>query len=54
MPRFSISDNPEQFKKLFELLDDNDESVQKAVWELIRMLATNKKMYDDVLEFVDA
>ena len=54
MPRFAISDNPEQFKKLFEMLNHEDESVQKAVWELVCMLATNKKMYDDVLEFVDA
>ena len=54
MPRFAISDNPERFKKLFEMLNHEDESVQKAVWELVCMLATNKKMYDDVLEFVDA
>ena len=54
MPRFAISDNPEQFQKLFEMLNHEDETVQKAVWELVCMLATNKKMYDDVLEFVEA
>ena len=54
MPRFAISDNPEQFKKLFEMLEHDDESVRTAVWELVCMLATNKKMYDEVLEFVDS
>ena len=54
MPRYAISDKAEQFQKLFEMLSHGDESVRKAVWELVCMLATNKKMYDDVLEFVDA
>ena len=54
MPRFAISENPEQFKKLFEMLEDRDESVRTAVWELVRMLATNKNEYDKVLEFVDS
>ena len=50
MPRFTISDNQEQFQQLLALLDRNDESSQ-GVWNLVRMLATNKIVYNEVLSF---
>lgn len=48
MPRYTLSANQEQFQTLLSLLDRNDESTED-VWDLIRMLATNQQMYDEVL-----
>ena len=50
MPRYTISDNQQQFQQLLELLDRNDDSSQD-VWNLVRMLATNKTVYNEVLSF---
>jgi len=47
MPRFTLSENQAQFDTLFGLLNRPEVSVQ--VWDLIRMLATNRRMYEQVL-----
>lgn len=48
MPRYTLSANQEQFQALIDLLDRNDEA-SASVWDLVRMLATNQKMYHEVL-----
>lgn len=48
MPRFTLSYNQDHFDTLLNLCNRNDESSVK-VWELIRMLATNQKLYKEVL-----
>jgi hypothetical protein len=48
MPRYTLSHNQAQFDTLFGLLDRQD-STSQQVWELIRMLATNHKVYQHVL-----
>lgn len=53
MPRYTLSANQEQFQALFSLLDRNDEASQD-VWELVRMLATNQQMYQEVLSLSQA
>ena len=40
MPRFTLSERQDQFDKLMDLLNRNDETSQD-VWNLIRSLATN-------------
>ncbi len=44
MPRHTISHNQAQFDTLMGLLDRND-GTSSQVWELIRMLETNQKIY---------
>jgi len=53
MPRYTLSANQSQFDALFNLLDRNDETSQD-VWNLVRMLATNQKMYSEVLSLSQA
>ena len=53
MPRHTLSANQEQFQALFSLLDRNDETTQN-VWNLVRMLATNHQMYQEVLSLSSA
>lgn len=48
MPRYTLSANQDQFQALIDLLDRNDEATS-SVWDLVRMLATNQKMYQEVL-----
>ena len=48
MPRFSISANQSQFNTLFSLLDRND-SYSKEVWDLVRMLNTNRQTFTQIL-----
>ena len=49
MPRFTLSANEEQFQKLFGLLSTEEGETADTVWNLVRMLATNQKMYEDIL-----
>ena len=44
MPRYMMSAQQEQFSKLMDLLNRNDET-SLDVWNLIRSLATNQKLY---------
>lgn len=53
MPRHTLSANQEQFQALFSLLDRNDET-SEDVWNLVRMLATNDQMYQEVLSLSTA
>ena len=53
MPRFTMSANEEQFNKLMNLLDRNDDA-SPDVWNLIRSLSTNKEIYHNVLSFSQA
>lgn len=53
MPRYTLSHNQDQFDTLMALLDRKDESSYQ-VWELIRMLATNQKIYDEVISIENA
>lgn len=53
MPRHTLSSNQEQFQALISLLDRNDEA-SEDVWNLVRMLATNQNMYDEVLSLKKA
>mmetsp|Transcript_394 Transcript_394/g.567 ORF Transcript_394/g.567 Transcript_394/m.567 type:complete len:143 (-) Transcript_394:494-922(-) len=53
MPRYTISANQEQFSTLFSLLDRGDET-SSDVWNLVRMLATNQQMYQEVLSMSKA
>ena len=46
MPRYTISDNEEQFQQLFNLLCIDDADTSRDVWNLVRMLATNSRMYN--------
>jgi hypothetical protein len=48
MPRYTMSSEVEIFDSIINLLDRNDSSSQN-VWELIKMLSTNKSMFDKVL-----
>jgi len=52
MPRFTLCENTEQFKVLFNLLDRKDASSDQ-VWSLICMLATNRNVYQQVLSLND-
>jgi len=57
MPRFTLSSNQSQFDTLFSLLDtksENDDGMQEQVWSLIRMLSTNRAMYEQVLKVEDS
>lgn len=47
MPRYTLSHNQAQFETLFGLLERKDES-SPSVWQLIRMLVTNKQTYESV------
>lgn len=42
MPRYTLSANQDQFSALFNLLDQSEGDTAKAVWNLVRMLATNQ------------
>ena len=53
MPRYTLSANQGQFDALFSLLDRNDET-SADVWTLVRMLATNHQMYQEVLSLNQA
>ena len=53
MPRHTMSANQDQFQSLLNLLDKNDEASQD-VWDLVRMLATNQTMYNEVLSFSES
>ena len=53
MPRHTLSANQDQFQALFSLLDRNDEA-SEDVWSLVRMLATNDQMYQEVLSLSTA
>jgi len=53
MPRLTISSNQDQFNKLIELLNRNDDA-SIDVWNLIRSLSTNQELYKQVLEFSKA
>ena len=53
MPRHTLSANQEQFQSLIRLLDRNDEA-SEDVWNLVRMLATNQQMYEEVLSLSKA
>ena len=53
MPRHTLSANQDQFQALFSLLDRNDET-SEDVWNLVRMLATNDQMYQEVLSLSTA
>lgn len=53
MPRHTMSANQVQFQTLLQLLDRNDDASQN-VWDLVRMLATNQKMYREVLSFSES
>ena len=53
MPRHTLSANQEQFGTLLSLLDSNAEYSQD-VWELVRMLATNQQIYQEVLSLSQA
>ena len=44
MPRYLISENKDQFNRLMDLLNRNDETSPR-VWELIRSLSTNQTLY---------
>ena len=48
MPRYVLSANQTYFDTLFSLLDRNDESTPE-VWDLVRMLNTNKQTFMQVL-----
>jgi len=48
MPRYVLSHNQTYFDTLFSLLDRNDES-SADVWDLVRMLNTNKQTFMQVL-----
>jgi hypothetical protein len=52
MPRFTLSENSNQFQVLFSLLDRQDASSEE-VWSLICMLATNHNVYQQVLSLND-
>ena len=49
MPRFTLSSHQEQFDHLFNLLDKNDEA-SSDVWNLVRMLNTNKQIFMQILD----
>ena len=51
MPRYTLSANSSQFEVLFGLLDRQDET-SEDVWSLIRMLATNQHLYEQVLSLI--
>ena len=48
MPRFALQANEEQYQILWGLLARNDET-SEGVWSLIQMLATNDKLYQDII-----
>ena len=48
MPRFSIQANEGQFRALWALLDRADETTA-STQELIRMLETSEKLYQEVI-----
>ena len=48
MPRYSLSANQEQFDTLFSLLDRSEE-YQTDLWDLVRMLNTNKQIFTQIL-----
>ena len=48
MPRYSISANQGQFDTLFSLLDKNDDYAVE-VWDLVRMLNTNRQIFTQIL-----
>jgi len=48
MPRYTMSDQEGIFNSIINLLDRNDSS-SMDVWELVRMLSTNKSMFTKVL-----
>lgn len=48
MPRYTMSDQEGIFNSIINLLDRNDSS-SMDVWELVRMLSTNKSMFAKVL-----
>lgn len=48
MPRYTLSANQDQFHALIDLLDRKD-SASGDVWNLVRALATNQHMYNEVL-----
>ena len=53
MPRHTLSANQNQFQALLSLLERNDEASEN-VWNLVRMLATNQTIYQEVLSLNEA
>jgi hypothetical protein len=49
MPRYTMSAREDVFTALLTLLDRADDSTSE-VWELIRMLSTNQKMFNETLQ----
>jgi hypothetical protein len=49
MPRYTMSAREDVFTALLTLLDRADDSTSD-VWELIRMLSTNQKMFNETLQ----
>lgn len=48
MPRYTLSANQSWFDTLFNLLDRNDDT-SADVWDLVRMLNTNKQIFTQIL-----
>ena len=50
MPRYTISNNKKYYDKLWDLLQNGtNDSLKEEVWDLVCMLATNQKEYEDIV-----
>lgn len=49
-PKFLISNNPNNYDLLFNLLEKNNSKLTEATWELLQKLPVNEKLRQEIKE----